>query len=109
MCGLIPVKEHLSYKLDSLYIYILNLASLQKSMLLDCETQIESLLENLFHNYKSLDENSPTGLAEVFGPTKASVAPALAPAVRVYTLLHDILSQDVQTMLRNYLQVSYFC
>lgn len=78
-------------------------------MLLDCETQIESLLENVFQNYKSLDENSPTGLADFFVPPKASVAPALAPAVQVYTLLHDILSQDAQTMLRNYLQVSYIC
>lgn len=81
------------------------LTFLQKSMLLDCETHIESLLENVFENYKSLDENSPTGLADLFGSTKESVAPALAPAVRVYSLLHDILSQDAQTMLKNYLQV----
>ncbi|KAL5865487.1 hypothetical protein ACOSQ3_003001 [Xanthoceras sorbifolium] len=78
----------------------------EKSMLLDSETQIESLLENVFQNYKSLDENSPTGLADLFGPPKASVAPALAPAVQVYTLLHDILSQDAQTVLRNYLQTA---
>ncbi|KAJ4730295.1 Pesticidal crystal cry8Ba protein [Melia azedarach] len=76
----------------------------EKSMLLDCETHIESLLENVFENYKSLDENSPTGKADLFGSTKESVAPALAPAVRVYSLLHDILSQDAQTMLKNYLQ-----
>lgn len=76
-------------------------------MLLDCETQIESLLETVFENYKSLDENSPTGLADLFGgPTQESVAPALAPAVQVYCLLHDILSQEGQTTLRNYLQVS---
>lgn len=74
-------------------------------MLLDCETQNESLLEKVFENYKSLDENSPTGLAEFFGPAKESVAPALAPAVQVYSLLHDILSQDAQTMMKNYLQV----
>ncbi|KAH9793931.1 Portal protein [Citrus sinensis] len=78
----------------------------EKSMLLDCETQIESLLEKVFENYKSLDENSPTGLAELFGPAKESVAPALAPAVQVYCLLHDILSQDAQTMLKNYLQTA---
>lgn len=79
---------------------------LQKSLLLDCETQIESLLANVFENYKALDENSPTGLADLFGPVQDSAAPALAPAVEVYTFLHDILSQDAQTMLRNYLQVS---
>ncbi|KAJ0052673.1 hypothetical protein Pint_01782 [Pistacia integerrima] len=75
-------------------------------MLLDCETQIESLLQNVFENYKSLDENSPTGLADLLGPTQESVAPALASAVQVYCLLHDVLSQDAQTMLRNYLQTA---
>ncbi|GAV68420.1 hypothetical protein CFOL_v3_11923 [Cephalotus follicularis] len=78
----------------------------ERSMLLDCETQIESLLANVFENYKLLDENSPTGLADLFGPMKESAAPALAPAVQVYTLLHDILSEDAQTMLRNYLQTA---
>ncbi|XP_037494185.1 uncharacterized protein LOC105643473 [Jatropha curcas] len=78
----------------------------EKSLLLDCETQIESLLANVFENYKSLDENSPTGLADLFGPVQESAAPALAPAVEVYILLHDILSQDAQTMLRNYLQTA---
>ncbi|KAK8517885.1 hypothetical protein V6N13_128043 [Hibiscus sabdariffa] len=78
----------------------------EKSILLGCETQIESLLANAFENYKSLDEKSPTGLADLFGPTQETAAPALAPAVQVYTLLHDILSPDAQTMLRNYLQTA---
>ncbi|PPS03967.1 hypothetical protein GOBAR_AA16698 [Gossypium barbadense] len=77
-----------------------------KGILLGCETQIESLLANAFENYKSLDEKSPTGLADLFGPTQETAAPALAPAVQVYTLLHDILSPDAQTMLRNYLQTA---
>ncbi|GMY09592.1 hypothetical protein FCV25MIE_04831 [Fagus crenata] len=78
----------------------------EKNLLLDCETQTESLLANVFENYKSLDEDSPTGLADLFGPMQVSAAPALAPAVQVYTLLHDILSLDAQTMLRNYLQTA---
>ncbi|PRQ52410.1 hypothetical protein RchiOBHm_Chr2g0155201 [Rosa chinensis] len=78
----------------------------EKSLLLDCETQIESLLASVFENYKSLDEGSPSGLADMFGPTPESAAPALAPAVQVYTLLHDILTLDAQTMLRNYLQMA---
>ncbi|KAE8075472.1 hypothetical protein FH972_014188 [Carpinus fangiana] len=78
----------------------------EKNLLLDCETQIESLLANVFENYKSLDEDSSTGLADLFGPMQESAAPALAPAVQVYTLLHDILSLDAQTMLRNYLQTA---
>lgn len=79
---------------------------LQKSIFLDCETRIESLLAQVFENYKSLDENSPTGLADLFNPMQESAAPSLGEAVKVYTLLHDILSQDAQTMLRNYLQVN---
>uniref|UniRef100_A0A2N9FJ97 Uncharacterized protein n=1 Tax=Fagus sylvatica TaxID=28930 RepID=A0A2N9FJ97_FAGSY len=78
----------------------------EKNLLLDGETQTESLLANVFENYKSLDEDSPTGLADLFGPMQVSAAPALAPAVQVYTLLHDILSLDAQTMLRNYLQTA---
>lgn len=78
---------------------------LQRNILLDCETQIESLLATVFENYKSLDENSLAGLTDHLGPTINSAAPALAPAVQVFTLLHDILSTDAQTILRNYLQV----
>ncbi|KAJ4980949.1 hypothetical protein NE237_031786 [Protea cynaroides] len=76
----------------------------EKSILLDCETQVENLLANVFENYKSLDEISPTGLADLFAPIPVCAAPALVPAVKVYTLLHDILSQEAQTILRNYLQ-----
>lgn len=77
-------------------------------MLLECETQVESLLGNVFENYKSLDENSPTGLNDdQMGPAIRSAAPALAPAVQVYTLLHDILSIDAQSILRNYLRVIF--
>ncbi|XP_043698706.1 uncharacterized protein LOC122649572 isoform X2 [Telopea speciosissima] len=76
----------------------------EKSILLDCETQVENLLANVFENYKSLDELTPTGLADLFGPILECAAPALVPAVTVYTLLHDILAQEAQTILRNYLQ-----
>ncbi|KAJ6880616.1 hypothetical protein NC652_033831 [Populus alba x Populus x berolinensis] len=78
----------------------------EKSIFLDCETRIESLLAQVFENYKSLDENSPTGLVDLFNLMQESAAPALGEAVKVYTLLHDILSQDAQTMLRNYLQTA---
>ncbi|KAI5662135.1 hypothetical protein M9H77_21458 [Catharanthus roseus] len=78
----------------------------EKSMLLSCETQVESILADVFQNYKSLDENSPTGLTDMSGPLLKTAASALAPAVKVYTLLHDILAQDAQTILRNYLQTA---
>ncbi|KAI3457041.1 hypothetical protein Pfo_013704 [Paulownia fortunei] len=83
-----------------------NLTRQEKSILLDCETQVERLLAQVFQNYKSLDEQSPTGLADMSAPISETAAPALAPAVQLYTLLHDILAQDAQTMLRNYLQTA---
>ncbi|CAL0315953.1 unnamed protein product [Lupinus luteus] len=78
----------------------------ERSMLLDCETQIESLIATVFENYKSLDETSPSGLTEHIGPASVSAAPALEPAIQVYCSLHDILSVDAQTILRNYLRTA---
>ncbi|GLT49920.1 hypothetical protein SLA2020_234460 [Shorea laevis] len=83
-----------------------NLTRQEKSILLDCETQIESLLATVFENYKSLDEKSPTGLADVLGPTQETTRPALVPAVEIYILLHDILSPEAQNTLRNYFQTA---
>ncbi|KAK4398224.1 hypothetical protein Sango_1297900 [Sesamum angolense] len=83
-----------------------NLTRQEKSILMDCETQVERLLAEVFQNYKSLDEKSPTGLADMSAPISETAAPALAPAVQLYTLLHDILAQDAQTTLRNYLQTA---
>ncbi|XVF81368.1 hypothetical protein PTKIN_Ptkin15bG0149500 [Pterospermum kingtungense] len=106
-----PIKECLEL-VNELLVPILkarsegNLTRQEKNILLDCETQIQSLLANAFENYKLLDEKSPTGIADMFGPMQETAAPALAPAVQVYTLLHDILSPDAQTMLRNYLQTA---
>ncbi|MQL78322.1 hypothetical protein Taro_010762, partial [Colocasia esculenta] len=77
----------------------------EKSLLLECEAQVDNLLGNVFENYKSLDELSPTGLIDTSYPTSEIAAPALLPAVQLYTLLHDILSQEGQSMLRKYLQV----
>ncbi|XP_059282074.1 uncharacterized protein LOC132035924 isoform X2 [Lycium ferocissimum] len=78
----------------------------EKSLLLDCETEVESLLASVFENYKSLDESCPTGLADMSAPIPETAAPALAPAVQIYTLLHDILAQDAQMTLRNYIQTA---
>ncbi|KAG9448831.1 hypothetical protein H6P81_008796 [Aristolochia fimbriata] len=81
-----------------------NLTRQERSILLDSENQVENLLAKVFENYKSLDELCPTGLEEKFGPPPESAAPALIPAVQIYSLLHDILSHDAQMTLRNYLQ-----
>uniref|UniRef100_A0A0D9VEN6 Uncharacterized protein n=1 Tax=Leersia perrieri TaxID=77586 RepID=A0A0D9VEN6_9ORYZ len=57
----------------------------ERSILLDCEDQIKSLLAVVFENYKSLDENSPSGLSDLFGPIPDCAAPSLAPAVQIFS------------------------
>ena len=42
---------------------------------------------------------------DVFKPATGLAAPALEPAVKLYTLLHDILSPEAQTNLTHYFQV----
>lgn len=59
----------------------------------------------MFENYKSLDESSPSGMIDVFGPATGLAAPALAPAVKLYALLHDILSSEAQLKFCRYFQV----
>ena len=75
--------------------------------MLDCEDRIKSLLAAVFENYKSLDEHSPTGLSDLYGPISDCAAPALAPAVQIFSVLHDMLSKEAQDILRNYLQVRH--
>lgn len=72
---------------------------------MECENQLEILLASTFENYKSLDETSETGFMNVFGSIPEAAATALAPAVQVFILLHDILTEDAQNRLRSYLQV----
>ncbi|VAI44882.1 unnamed protein product [Triticum turgidum subsp. durum] len=78
----------------------------ERSILLDCEDRINVLLAIVFENYKSLDEHSITGLSELFGPISDCAAPALAPAVQIFSVLHDILSNEAQSILRSYLQTA---
>lgn len=77
----------------------------QNRILGEIEEQIEQILALVFENYKSLDESLPSGMVEVFRPASGSPAPALAPAVKLYTLLHDILSPEAQLKLCGYFQV----
>lgn len=77
----------------------------QNRILGEIKDQIEQILALVFENYKSLDESSFTGIMEIFKPATGVAAPALAPAVKLYTLLHDILSPESQTALTHYFQV----
>ncbi|XWS21422.1 hypothetical protein CRYUN_Cryun30bG0053700 [Craigia yunnanensis] len=72
----------------------------------ETKDQIEQILSLVFENYKSLDESSFSGIMDVFKPATGLAAPALEPAVKLYTLLHDILSPEAQTNLCHYFQAA---
>ncbi|XP_023524025.1 uncharacterized protein LOC111788085 isoform X1 [Cucurbita pepo subsp. pepo] len=72
----------------------------------ETRVQIEQTLALVFENYKSLDEAALSGLMEVYRPATGVAAPAIEPAVKLYTLLHDILSPEAQTSLCHYFQVA---
>ena len=80
----------------------------QNRILGETKDQIEQILSLVLENYKSLDESSFSGTMDVFKPATGIAAPALEPAVKLYTLLHDILSPEAQTNLCHYFQVQEF-
>lgn len=79
---------------------------MQKRILVEVEEQVQQLLCLTFENYKALDEASTSGLSETFSHPTGAVAPALVPAMKLFTLMHDILSVEAQCTLRNYFKVS---
>lgn len=81
---------------------------MQKRILVEVEEHIEQLLALVFENYKALDEASTSGLSETFALATGSVAPAVVPAVQLFTLMHDILSVEAQSTLRKYFKVILF-
>lgn len=82
-------------------------AAHQNRILGEVEDQIEQILALAFENYKSLDESLPSGIIDVFKPASGNAAPALQPAVKLYTLLHDILSPEAQNKLCRHFQVKH--
>ncbi|XP_078429702.1 pesticidal crystal cry8Ba protein [Wolffia australiana] len=72
----------------------------------EIEEQVEQILSMVFENYKSLDESSSSGMIDLFKPASGSPAPVLLPAVKLFTLLHDILSPESQLKLCGYFQTA---
>ncbi|KAL0771181.1 hypothetical protein Bca101_036332 [Brassica carinata] len=66
----------------------------------------QEILKLVFENYKSLDESSFSGLKAVVSSATGVPAPALAPAVKLYMLLHDVLCPEDQTNLCHYFQLA---
>ncbi|RWW86950.1 hypothetical protein BHE74_00004240 [Ensete ventricosum] len=82
-----------------------SLSHQENRILGETQEQVEQVLAMVFENYKSLDESLPSGMSEVFRPATGSPAPALIPAMKLFTLLHDILSPEAQLKLCSYFQV----
>ncbi|KAK3211193.1 hypothetical protein Dsin_015899 [Dipteronia sinensis] len=72
----------------------------------EVDDQVQHILALVFENYKSLDELLASGLMDVFGPATGLAPPALAPAVELYNLLHDILSPEAQLKFTRYFQAA---
>ncbi|XP_065880895.1 uncharacterized protein [Euphorbia lathyris] len=84
-----------------------SMLSHQENRLLgEIKDQIEQILALAFENYKSLDESMLSGIMDVFKPATGVAALALEPAVKLYTILHDILSPEAQTNLTHYFQAA---
>ncbi|ESQ54863.1 hypothetical protein EUTSA_v10024255mg [Eutrema salsugineum] len=78
----------------------------ENRILNEIKDQIEQILKLVFENYKSLDESSFSGMTGVVSSATGVPAPALTPAVKLYMLLHDILSPEDQTNLCHYFQAA---
>ncbi|GLT79898.1 hypothetical protein SLA2020_513670 [Shorea laevis] len=78
----------------------------ENRILAETKDQMEQILSLVFENYKSLDESSLSGILDVFKPATGLAAPALEPAVKLYTLLHDILSPEAQNNMCHYFQAA---
>nr|GLL48126.1 uncharacterized protein LOC109170389 [Ipomoea trifida] len=72
----------------------------------EIEDQLEQIFALVFENYKLLDESAPSGLMDIFRPATGVAPPALEPAVKLYSLLHDILSPEVQNKLYSHFQAA---
>ncbi|GAB2244728.1 hypothetical protein Droror1_Dr00000221 [Drosera rotundifolia] len=107
-----PTADCLTLVYDLLYPVVMkgnvkSLLSHQENRILgEIQDEIEHILALAFENYKSLDESFPSGIIEVFKPATGVATPALPPAVKLYTLLYDILTPEAQTKLCSYFQAA---
>ncbi|KAK8271037.1 hypothetical protein V6Z12_D11G236900 [Gossypium hirsutum] len=91
-----PVKSNTKHKLSHQENRILG----------EVEDQVQQILNAIFENYKSLDESLPSGMMSVFKAATGSPAPALVPAIKLYSLLHDILTPEIQLKFCGYFQAA---
>ncbi|CAK9148987.1 unnamed protein product [Ilex paraguariensis] len=107
-----PTADCLTLVLDLLLAVVMKgqskgtLSHQENRILGEIEDQVEQIFALVFENYKSLDESLPSGIMDVFKPATGLAAAALEPAVKLYTLLHDILSPEAQNKLYSYFQAA---
>jgi hypothetical protein len=77
----------------------------QNRMLGVIKDKVQKIITLVFENYKSLDESLPSGMMDVLKPATGMVAPVLVSALKLYSLLHDILTPEAQLKLCRYFQV----
>ncbi|KAK1369071.1 hypothetical protein POM88_035163 [Heracleum sosnowskyi] len=72
----------------------------------EIEDQLEQVFTLVFDNYKLLDESTQSGMTDIFRPVTGSAVPVLEPAVKIYSLLHDIFLPEAQDKLCSYFQAA---
>ncbi|CAN8299058.1 unnamed protein product [Cochlearia groenlandica] len=102
--------------LDLIYDYLFpvinkenykSMLSHQENRLLgEISEQVQHILASTFENYKCLDESSFVGIKTVFEPPIGIPAPAIAPAIKLYGLLNDMLGQEPQLRLCRHFQAA---
>ncbi|XP_052190271.1 uncharacterized protein LOC127799978 isoform X2 [Diospyros lotus] len=107
-----PTADCLTLVYEQLYPVVMEghnrskLSHQENRILGEIEDQINQILALVFENYKSLDELAPSGIMDVFRPATGVIAPVLKPAVKLFTLLHDILSPEARNKLYGYFQAA---
>ncbi|GAB2260428.1 hypothetical protein Droror1_Dr00011283 [Drosera rotundifolia] len=107
-----PTADCLNLVYDLLYPVVMkgnaksSLSHQENRILGEVQDEIGQVLALTFENYKSLDESFTSGIMEVFEPATGVAAPALEPAIKLYTLRHDILTPAAQNKLYKYFQAA---
>ncbi|KAG5543870.1 hypothetical protein RHGRI_016584 [Rhododendron griersonianum] len=107
-----PTADCLTLVYDLLYPVVMKgnsrrtLSHQENRILGEIEDQINEILALVFKNYKSLDESVPSGIMDVVKPATGLAALVLEPAVKLFTLLQDILSPEAQNKLYSYFQAA---
>ncbi|XP_010681049.2 uncharacterized protein LOC104896062 isoform X1 [Beta vulgaris subsp. vulgaris] len=83
-----------------------DLSHQEKRILGEVSDKVEEVLALVFENYKSLDETLLSGLTAGFKSATGIVPPAIAPAIKLYGLLHDILSPEARLRFCKFFQVA---